>query len=227
MKVLLLLNLIPFFILSQNSICHVEDEGTITDIDNNTYRTVKIGNQWWMAENLRTSKFADGTPLTNVRSYENETSMDRIFGKYYHWDDIASGPGQSKMQGPCPNGWHVPSDEEWMTLEAYIGMPKSEREDIGFRGRSGEGTRIVDPNFTTRMENGNCTGLSLIPGGYVDRNSAEAGIKGVYFTSSLDKHKNTIWVRVFHNQGADIYGIGREIRSNVAQIRWSCRCIQD
>lgn len=103
--------------------------GTMTDIDGNNYKTIPIGNQVWMAENLKTSKLNDGTavPLetnnaqwTNLVTLaycwcdNNDTLYENIYGAYYNWFAVSTG----KL---CPTGWHVPSDDEWQLLVDYLG----------------------------------------------------------------------------------------------------------
>ena len=104
----------------------VPDE-PVSDIDGNVYRTVRIGNQVWMAENLRTTHYNDGTPVTLDTSiwtypkterycyYENTTNADSIkkFGALYTWQAVDT----KKL---APSGWHVPSYEEWETLKNYL-----------------------------------------------------------------------------------------------------------
>jgi uncharacterized protein (TIGR02145 family) len=115
------------------------DYGTVTDIDGNDYNTIPIGRQIWMAENLRTTKHADGTPIKNgtlypVHSendscyyiYENNSENIDSYGLLYTWD-AAVHYGHSSVnsngfsQGACPTGWHIPSRIEEMELIGYLG----------------------------------------------------------------------------------------------------------
>ncbi len=102
-------------------------EGTIKDIENNTYKTVTIGTQTWMAENLKVTKYNDGASIPNVTDatawselttgalcdYDNTPSNSETYGKLYNWYAVNTG----KL---CPTGWHVPSRSEWTTLENYL-----------------------------------------------------------------------------------------------------------
>ena len=109
-----------------------ENSGTVTDVDGNVYQTVKIGNQEWTTENLRTTKYNDGSPISNITGkitwdscfytlmgaycyYNNTTNSDSIkkFGALYNWFAVNTG----KL---APAGWHVPTDEEWDTLQSYL-----------------------------------------------------------------------------------------------------------
>ena len=110
---------------------------TVTDVDNNVYNTVQIGQQCWMAENLRTTKYADGTviPLggsttstTTAYRYRpnNLSSNVSTYGYLYNWKAVmrnnnSSSANPSGVQGVCPTGWHVPSDAEWTQLTDYVG----------------------------------------------------------------------------------------------------------
>ena len=102
--------------------------GEVTDIDNNTYKTIQIGTQTWMAENLKTTRYNDGSgiPLvtdsldwTNLTSpgycwYKNDESTYKdAYGALYNWYCINT----DKL---CPEGWHVPTDAEWSTMEIYL-----------------------------------------------------------------------------------------------------------
>ena len=103
------------------------DTGTLTDKAGNTYNIVKIGDQWWMADNFKSTKFNDGTDIPFVTEnsewvnletpaycwYENdESAYANRYGVLYNWYVINS----SKL---CPDGWHVPTKEEWSELSDY------------------------------------------------------------------------------------------------------------
>ncbi len=99
---------------------------TCTDYDGNTYPTVEIGSQTWMAEDLRSMHYADGTAISNVVAYENNESYAAIFGRLYTWVDAMNGETEtnanpSGVQGICPNGYHLPSNAEWLELIAHLG----------------------------------------------------------------------------------------------------------
>jgi uncharacterized protein (TIGR02145 family) len=103
------------------------DETTVKDIDGNVYKTVTIGNQTWMAENLRTTRYNDSTliPLPFAKSgaifgpfvctYKYTTNSDTIktYGRLYNWLTLNTG----KL---CPKGWYIPSDAEWTSLTNYL-----------------------------------------------------------------------------------------------------------
>lgn len=98
--------------------------GSVTDRDGNTYKTVKLGDQIWMAENLRTTHYADGS---SILKNGISTSVGYMYDHYlYNWRAVmgnasASASNPSGVQGICPDGWHVPSASEWKELEYYVG----------------------------------------------------------------------------------------------------------
>ena len=117
-------------------------EGQVTDYDGNVYETVEIGDQIWMAENLKTTHYADGTLLidgTGITGdfsddytskyffwYNDNVSNRDIYGALYTWAAAMNGVGSSNtnpsnVQGVCPDGWHLPSDAEWTQLTDYLG----------------------------------------------------------------------------------------------------------
>ena len=115
--------------------------GTVSDYEGNTYKTVQIGTQTWMAENLRTTHYADGTILVDGSAagditgnyttryhfvYDNNNANATTYGKLYTWAAVMKGASTSNsnpsgVQGICPTGWHVPSDAEWTELTTYLG----------------------------------------------------------------------------------------------------------
>ena len=105
------------------------DEGTVTDAEGNTYRTVIIGEQVWMAENLRTGFYRNGNPIAypgednnawfnNTTGayawYDNDISNKYLYGALYNWHAV------NNPNGLCPPGWRVPSNEDWSVLIDYL-----------------------------------------------------------------------------------------------------------
>ena len=112
---------------------------TVKDYDGNEYNTVKIGNQCWTKENLRTTHYSNGEEIslglfdldhssttTAYRYYpDNHSGMVDTYGYLYNWPAVMHGAASSSanpsgVQGICPNGWHVPSDSEWTQLTDYV-----------------------------------------------------------------------------------------------------------
>lgn len=98
---------------------------TISDIEGNSYKTVIIGNQVWMAENLRTTKYNDGSNIpinkkdatSSYYWYDNDIKYKVPYGALYNWYTVKTG----KL---CPTGWHIPSDSEWSSLNLFLGGAK-------------------------------------------------------------------------------------------------------
>jgi len=105
-----------------------EETGGLTDKDGNVYTSVTIGTQEWMVENLKTTKYNDGSSIPLVTGnaewealttpgycwYDNDITNKTPYGALYNWYAVNTG----KL---CPTGWHVPTDAEWTTLTTYLG----------------------------------------------------------------------------------------------------------
>jgi uncharacterized protein (TIGR02145 family) len=156
--------------------------GKVKDVEGNVYKTVKIGKQWWMAENLKTTKYSDGTSIPNVTGdaawaalttpgycwYNDEEEIYKnTYGALYNFyavDAISIGG-----KNVCPIGWHVPFDAEWHTLILYLDpdaklvlWPESESE-IAAEALKETGTshwEILDEGTTNK------SGFTALPAGY-------------------------------------------------------------
>jgi uncharacterized protein (TIGR02145 family) len=105
------------------------NQSELTDIEGNNYKTVKIGNQVWMAENLKVTKFRNGDPIPNIEigtewvaapfaycTYENDPANLETYGCLYHWGAVAD------PRGLAPEGWHIPTVSEFSELEQALGQ---------------------------------------------------------------------------------------------------------
>ncbi len=113
----------------------------VADVEGNLYSTVTIGTQVWMAENLRTTKLNDNTPIPNVTGdtdwinlstpaycwLRNEIQYKDVYGALYNWYTVSTG-------NLCPTGWHVPTDEEYKILELSLGMGSDQVDLTGVEG---------------------------------------------------------------------------------------------
>jgi uncharacterized protein (TIGR02145 family) len=114
---------------SENFFSTKGESGTVSDIDGNSYSTIQIGTQIWMAENLKTTLYKDGTAIPLVSPdnewkllttpgycwYQNNEATNKVlYGALYNWYTVSTG-------NLCPTGWHVPSVEDWNTLLSYYG----------------------------------------------------------------------------------------------------------
>ena len=84
---------------------------TVTDYDGNQYATIKIGDQIWMAENLRSLHYSDGTKIEEVFTYKNDEKNASTYGRLYTWATVAN---EHKIS---PKGWRLPTDDDWKKLE--------------------------------------------------------------------------------------------------------------
>ncbi len=141
----------------------------ITDAEGNTYKTVYIGTQTWMAENLKVSKYNDGTTIPNIMDktqwsqlttgawsyYNNDAANNAKYGKLYNWYAVSKTTNGNK--NVCPTGWHVPSDNEWTVLTDYLGgdsIAGSKLKEVGT-------TSWYSPNTDAT----NTSLFSALPGG--------------------------------------------------------------
>jgi uncharacterized protein (TIGR02145 family) len=193
----------------------------VTDANGNTYQSVIIGTQEWMVENLRTTKYSDGTTIPNVTgddewgnlstgawcNYNNSSSNDYTYGKLYNWYTVETG----KL---CPTGWHLPTNAEWTVLTYYLYL----------NGHNGEEGKAL--KSTSGWENdGNGTddyGWLGLPGGY--RMSAGSflliGSYGGWWSSSQDNIDGA-WYRYLYSSG-DLNG-----NSLNETYGFSVRCLRD
>jgi len=146
----------------------------VTDVDGNVYKTVKIGTQVWMAENLKVTKFNDNSEIANVEDntlwsgltsaaycwYNNDEEYFKpLYGALYNFYAAAT-------TNLCPTGWHVPTDAEFGTLELYLGVLQTEIEIWGWRGTD-QGKQLKNTTGWNVDENGtNTSGFAALPGGY-------------------------------------------------------------
>jgi len=209
--------------------------GVITDIDDNNYKIARIGDQIWMTENLKTTKYSDGSPIPNIADnatwvginsgaycwYENNPTLYKnIYGALYNWHAAVDN------RNICPSGWHVPSDAEWKTLERNLGMSSAETNDSGWRGTTEGGkikevgtTHWKDPNVGATNSSGftaRASGCRTEGGGFayslIDAN----------FWSTTPGSGTSTWIRMLEHSYTMIYRWERQQRSGM-----SIRCLKD
>ena len=199
----------------------------VKDIDGNVYKTVQIGTQLWFAENLKTSKYNDGSPLPNIPDksqwqnnttgawcyYDNDESNNAIYGKLYNWYAVSKTTNGNK--NVCPTGWHVPTDAEWTVLTDYLG---------GYDLAGGKMKEVGTTNW--RSPNTEATNTSLftgLPGGYRDYNGnyKVIGYGGSWWSSKESDTLNA-WGRSLDYFHGDAY------RSSSGKGNGlSVRCLRD
>jgi uncharacterized protein (TIGR02145 family) len=195
-----------------------QSTSVVSDIEGNIYRTIEIGDQWWMAENLKTTKFKNGADIplltdnelwlsTTTAAYgwfdNDQVTYGNTYGALYNWYTINTGD-------LCPAGWHVPSESEWNELELTLGMPREELNTTGFRGTT-QGSKMAgdadlwivseDNEFSILESNVyfGISGFNALPGGTIfpcstgicSRPTGSVG----YWWSSDEFDSNNAWYR--------------------------------
>ena len=207
------------------------DPTTVTDIDGNVYKTVTIGSQVWMAENLKTTKFRNGDPIPLITdaaawassttgaycNYDNDEANAEVYGRLYDWKS-ANDP-----RGICPEGWHIPTDEEWKILEGVA----DSQFGIGDPVWEGTSSRGYDAGMNLQSEsipNGtNITGFSALLGGIRALNGTFSlfGNTGDFWTSD-EFDGNNAWNREVNGNTPFV------ARTKVSKSNgFSVRCLQD
>lgn len=210
---------------------------TVKDIEGSVYKTVKIGTQEWMAENLKTTKYNDGTaipteysdepwsglttggysfyPYSQTKGLNSDAEVIEAYGALYNWYAVATG----KL---CPTGWRVPTDEDWTALTDYAG------EAAGSKLKS---TR-TSPDAHPRMESPNTGatdeyGFSALPGGYrlSNGNYTNVGYSGHWWSSSSDDTKLLTTFAWYRSMIFDSSSVNRY--SNNKLFGFSVRCMKD
>jgi uncharacterized protein (TIGR02145 family) len=200
-----------------------------------TYNTVAIGSQCWFKENLRTTKYNDGTSITNITNnstwksttsgayccYNNNTSNCDTYGALYNWYAVETG----KL---CPSGWHVPTDGEWKTLEMSLGMTQAEADATGWRGTdqgsklAGNASLWTDGALDQNVNFGT-SGFSALPGAYrsfSDGSFYDLGKYGWWWSST--EYAGGAWIRRLFYSYATVYRFYYD-KSHGASVR----CLRD
>lgn len=203
---------------------------SLTDIDGNVYKTAFIGTQLWMADNLKVSKYNDGTAIPNVSDvtqwnklttgawvyYNNDIGNNIKYGKLYNWFVTNSTANGNK--NVCPTGWHVPTDAEWSILTDFLG-----RETIA----GGKMKEVGTVNWNS--PNTNATNSSLFTG-------VAGGYRSSY-SDNINKGNNGFWWSSFQSSTSDAFF--RSLDNNSGSINsgvvltenkkagLSIRCVKD
>jgi uncharacterized protein (TIGR02145 family) len=194
---------------------------TVTDIDGNVYEVISIGSQTWMKENLKTSKYNDGTSIPTGLSneewlnattdayaiYDNNAANNTTYGKLYNWFAVNT----DKL---CPEGWHIPSKAEWEVLVDFLGGE-------GVAGGKMKSTGIS--LWTTPNEGAtNSSGFTALPSGYRINGYAGAGTTTNWW-SATEASIDAAWMLgslYYLNSQASIFNNGKI-------SGYPCRCLKD
>jgi len=197
--------------------------GTMTDIDGNVYQTVKVGDQWWMAENLKVTHYRNGATIPLVTNsddwpnlstgarcaYDNDQSEVATYGYLYNWYAV------DDSRNIAPSGWHVPSNAEWQTLVDYLGG-----DDVTGGKLKETGTNHWEsPNEGATNE----SGFAALPGGY-RYGGGNFYVLGyvAYFWSSTEISSNYAWYRLLDYDDASVYR-----SASYKQFGFSLRLVRD
>ncbi|MBG0859550.1 MAG: T9SS type A sorting domain-containing protein [Bacteroidales bacterium] len=198
--------------------------GTVSDVDGNTYSTIQIGTQIWMAENLKTTKYNDNTRIPKVTDnttwknltspgycwYNNDSlTYKPAYGALYNWFTVNTG----KL---CPTGWHVPKNDEFIAFVTYLGG----LEMAGGKLKETGTTHWLSPNTGATNE----TGFTALPGGrryYYDGSFMSRGQLGYYWSATEDE---VIYggVGILHYNSVEIEGDSYSKPNGM-----SVRCMKD
>jgi uncharacterized protein (TIGR02145 family) len=215
----------------------------IKDIDGNTYKTVTIGTQTWMAENLKTTKYNDGTSIPNIKDsslwnklntgawcyFKNDSSYvskccgimsNDKYGKLYNWFTINSVSNGNK--NVCPLGWHVPNNKEWTILIEYLGgeiVAGGKMKEIGTTSWANQNSEYSTNLSLLTMLPGGVRSFS--PNGFMSGDFHEGFTYGGYHSSSEFSSDKSFGLRLSYSSN--------QVNLNEFQKKSgnSIRCIKD
>jgi uncharacterized protein (TIGR02145 family) len=210
---------------------------TLTDAEGNNYKVVEIGNQVWMAENLRVTKYLNGDLIGTTASATTDITGETYskyqwacngdennvaaYGRLYTWF------AATDTRKICPTGWHLPSETDFMTLEMTLGMSQAEAQNLEYRGTNegsklagnallwNDGTLESDPEFGT-------SGFNALPAGYRQYNGTYINFGKEGFWWSAQENGSIAYSRVLDFNDTRIYRY-----STIKTLGFSVRCVKD
>ena len=205
--------------------------GSMTDQEGNRYKTIVIGSQEWMAENLSTSIYRNGDAIqTGLSNAEWTNTVITQIGSWAYWnDDVSNACPYGKLYNwyacvdarkLCPVGWHVPTDAEWTVLTNYLG---GEATAGGIMKATGTIETATGLWYAPNAEATNSTGFSGIPGGFRNNNGGYGYIGYLlHWWSSSEVGNDFAFSRYLGYSG----GNALRVNSN-KQVGFSVRCLRD
>lgn len=193
--------------------------GTFTDtLDGTVYRTLRLGDQIWLAGNIDRGEMVDGSTgqqdngIIEKYCYNNEPVLCEKYGGLYQWGEAMQYSTVESSQGICPTGWHIPSDSEWMILEAFLGMTGEDTVKELWRGNE-QGVALQPEGET---------GFEALMGGnrFVTGTFSQIGSTG-YFWTSTSAEDGHAWRR-----GVDAGQNGIYRSKNDKSFGFSVRCVR-
>ncbi len=202
---------------------------TVTDIDGNVYKTVRIGDQLWMADNLRTTRYSNGDPIPHVTDRvawvalttpaycwygDSETTFGATYGALYNW--YAADSASNDNRSICPAGWHIPTEAEWTTLTTYLGGI----DVAGGKMKEAGTSHWLAPN--TGATNG--SKFSGLPGGYRGYTNGAYDNVGLFghWWSSTSRDASQAW-----GEGLFALEAPANHSPSVKKNGFSIRCVKD
>jgi uncharacterized protein (TIGR02145 family) len=203
------------------------DETFIDTRDGQSYNAVQIGNQCWMAENLnigiRIDGFSDQNDNTLIEKYcyNDDDANCNTYGGLYQWNEMMQYITIPGVQGICPAGWHVPTDEEWTTMSDYLDGELIAGGKMKATGTIEEGTGFWhSPNTGATNE----SGFTVLPAGdrYDDGNYYDLGYYPFFWSSDETNDPGLSWSRYLLNSVTSIYRMNHD-----RDYGFSVRCVKD
>ena len=212
----------------------IDPSQPVYDLDGNKYTVIKIGNQYWLKENLRTTQYNDTTAIATGLAdsdwkqtkkgayavYENNMLNNNKYGKLYNGYAVATG----KL---CPKGWRVATDKDWNELEQFIGIPAAELDRTGERGNMADKLKTTQGWKASDFSGTNSSGFSILPAGSRLDNGefSTLGQFGNFWTSTVYDDRYGLLYLWNHHANYNSNAIGRIY--TLANNGYSCRCILD
>ena len=195
--------------------------GSITDIEGNQYRTIKINNQEWMIDNLKASRYQTGDSIQLINDhkywaeadlgaycwYNNDQQVESVHGKLYNWKAV------NDRRGICPIGWRIPSDEDWKELITNLGG-----EQHG-GGKMKDSLHWHSPNHEASNE----SGFSGLPSGYRSRTGhfSLTGEAGFWWSNTMEINGFQAAYIALHHANGTAYTYANDLETGFA-----VRCIK-
>ena len=202
----------------------------IDDRDSIGYSTVTINDQTWMSENLAflpkvdsLHKYSSTKPHYYLLKYTSDTVFPATQEEYHH--EFGALYNLDAALSACPEGRHLPSDDEWKSLERFIGMKPQELDDNGWRTSGNVDIKLKSTSGWEIKDNGNnISGLNVRPAAYTNApdDFGQVGASAFFWSSTKDKETGKVWFRgIKSSQNGFIRFAGNRSRG------LSVRCIKD
>ncbi len=195
-----------------NVVGQITGEGEVADVDGNLYKTVKIGKQIWMAENLKTKHL-----VGKSWCYSDEEMHCEKYGRLYDWEAAMAGDLEAGSQGLCPDGWHLPTDEDWYLLESNFASGFCDAHRLSW------GCNPVGKALKTSEWGGDgSSGFNVLPAGVIDREGRSGFLLSYAYFWTSSKLGDGVWRRAFLDSQDNILR-----NTENPNFGYSVRCVKD